>query len=226
MSTRSIRSIRTTMLILGVPLVGLSAAQHTDEPTEPVSLEVVYYDGPMENGQLTGGRVWLPAPDISNLPHVDGGYVTIIDNGPSTNRIDLVTVGDGYLADELGVYEANVLVSLYELFRMEPFATYATFFNAHRVDVVSSESGVDHDPTYPTWRNTALDMGFWCNGIERLLCVDVSAAYTHANAAPDVDQVLAVANSSKYGGAGYTSTIRLPGNILRQQRFVHTSRHS
>jgi len=48
-------------------------------------------------------------------------------------------------------------------------------------------------------------MGFWCNGIERLLCVDSGKAWAAALAGTteDIDQVLAVANSSKYGGAGY-----------------------
>jgi len=72
--------------------------------------------------------------------------------------------------------------------------------------VISNESGVDHDPTYPIWRDTALDMGFWCGGTERLLCVDVGKAYAYARNAPDVDMVLAVANSTKYGGAGYSGS--------------------
>ena len=71
---------------------------------------------------------------------------------------------------------------------------------------MSSESGVDHDPVFGIYRNTALDMGFWCSDIERLLCVNVGDAYAYANQAPDADQVFAVANSTKYGGAGYSSS--------------------
>ena len=87
-----------------------------------------------------------------------------------------------------------------------PYDTYADYFNIHVVDVVSPESGVDHDPTHPIWRTTAMDMGFWCAGIDRLLCINVTKAYSFANNAPDVDLVLALANSTKYGGAGYSSS--------------------
>ena len=62
---------------------------------------------------------------------------------------------------------------------------------------------MDNDPTQGVQKNTAMDMGFWCNGIDRLLCVDVGKAYQYAGNAPDVDLVLALANSSTYGGAGY-----------------------
>jgi hypothetical protein len=115
----------------------------------------------------------------------------------------LVVVGDGYTLTELGTYATNVDAMLPIFFAEFPLNAYSTFFNVHRVDVVSNESGVDHDPTQGVLVDTALDMGFWCSNIERLLCVNVSKALTAASDAPDVDQVLAVANSSKYGGAGY-----------------------
>ena len=71
--------------------------------------------------------------------------------------------------------------------------------------MVSNESGVDNDPVQGVDRDTAMDMSYWCSGIERLLCVNVFSATSFANNAPDVDQIVAIANSSKYGGAGYPS---------------------
>jgi hypothetical protein len=127
-----------------------------------------------------------------------------VEDGPSDNRIDLVVVGDGYTAGELGQYAADADAIIVELFAQQPLRRYRGFFVVHRVDVISNESGVDNDPTRGVQRDTALDMGFWCSGVERLLCVDVGKAYDHAANAPDVDHVLAIANSSKYGGAGYT----------------------
>ena len=46
-------------------------------------------------------------------------------------------------------------------------------------------------------------------GLERLLCVDEDRAKTYA-AAPDVDQLAVMANSTKYGGAGYTDEEMAP----------------
>ena len=183
-----------------------AAARQADQAALPET-ERVYYDVPDEEGRLSGGFVLLPRPDISNVEKsLTSTYTTILNNGPSSNRIDIVFVGDGYLAAELGTYATHTLNGLNALLAEEPFFTYSTFFNVHRVDVVSIESGVDNDPTNGISRNTAMDMAFWCSGIERLLCINVTKAYSFANAAPDVDQVLAIANSTKYGGAGYGSS--------------------
>ncbi len=144
----------------------------------PEGLERVYYDGVDEHGNLTGGMVLLPRPDLQALmPGPGAAWTTILDNGPSSNRLDIVFVGDGYLESELGLYAGHVINGLDNLLTQEPFLSYSTYFNVHRVDVISNESGVDNDPVPGILRDTALDMGFWCNNIERLLCVNVSTAY-------------------------------------------------
>jgi hypothetical protein len=182
--------------------IGLGAA-----PLPRLELETVYYDAADEQGRLTGGRTLelCASPDRAlALPATS--YTTLLGQGPSSRRIDLVFVGDGYTAANLAAYAVDAQAALEALLAQQPYATYRTFFNAHRVDVISSESGVDNDPTQGVSRSTALDMAFWCGGMERLLCVDVNKARSYAASAPDADQVLAVANSTKYGGAGYTDS--------------------
>jgi hypothetical protein len=176
-------------------------------PLPREELEAVFYDALDERGELTGGRTLELRPALDRaimLPATSS--TTVLDNGPPARRIDLVFVGDGYRSADLPGYAAQVQSALNALLAQEPYATYRTFFNAHRVDVVSAESGVDNDPTQGIYRNTAMDMAFWCGGTERLLCVDVNKAYAFAASAPQTDHVLAVANSTKYGGAGYTGS--------------------
>ena len=79
-------------------------------------------------------------------------------------------------------------------FGIEPLQSYLPLFNVHRVDVVSNETGVDNDPVEGISRDTAMNMKFWCSGIERLLCVDTSLAWGYANNVPSTDAILAVAN--------------------------------
>lgn len=193
-------------------------------------LERVYYDAPDEQGRLSGGVILLPRPDLQTLlPGPPAEWTTIMDHGPSSNRLDIVFVGDGYLASELDLYAAHVTLGLTNLMSQEPFLSYSTYFNAHRVDVISNESGVDNDPVPGILRDTALDMGFWCQGIERLLCVNVNAAYAYGGNAPDIDTVLAVANSTKYGGAGYTVSELATysgGNALSPEVAIHELGHS
>ncbi len=148
--------------------------------------------------------MWVPQRSGGILNFGNWNVETIEFNGPTSNRIDLVFVGDGYTTQEINTFAPRAESALEELFEYEPFVSYRSFFNAHRVDVISPESGVDNDPNQGIERNTALNMAFWCGGTERLLCVDVNSAQSAAGLAPDYDQIFAVAYSTKYGGAGYT----------------------
>ncbi|MEM7755224.1 MAG: M64 family metallopeptidase [Planctomycetota bacterium] len=180
--------------------------------------ERVHYDFVRPDGSLDGGhfdtvtvrRTDLPTPNLAGPTQrlSANGFVAIpeLRNGARTvanNRLEIVFVGDGYTASELGIYAAQVDQFSDEMFSYQPLTNYRALFEVYRVDVVSNESGVDNDPSLGIDRDTALDMRYWCNNIERLLCVNVSKAFSYANTAPGVDQVVALANSSKYGGAGY-----------------------
>jgi len=159
---------------------------------------------------------------------VSAAVTTLIDSGPPANRIDLVFVGDGYTAGELPLYAQHAQRGVDELFDLPPFDRYVELFNVHRVDVASNESGVDEDPRGVD-RDTALDMRFWCGGIQRALCVNLSAARSYAGLAPDVDQIFAVANASTYGGAGYpTSDVATyaGGSGSAPQIAIHELGHS
>jgi len=172
----------------------------------------LFYDY-LENGKLTGGRFVMDPedPEQRMMFGLDGqaaqaqiGWpvTTIINNGPSENRIDIVILGDGYTVGELSAYATHTQNVVTAFFAQEPLAAYAPYFNVHRVDVSSAQSGVD-EIDLGIFRNTALDMAYGCFGIDRLLCINVSKAANAASSAPAVDQTLALANSSRYGGAGY-----------------------
>ncbi len=188
----------------------------------------VYYDY-MENGTLTGGKTFMPVPSppqesLSSLSAY--ASYTLINNGPSTNRIDLVCVGDGYTAGEMDTYWQHVQTVIDNFFQEPPLNQYASFFNVHVVEVVSNQSGVD-EPDNGIYRDTALNMTFNCNGIDRLLCIDYAKAWTAASNAPATDLVIAIANTSRYGGAGYSSLSTLSGdNDASVEVALHEFGHS
>jgi hypothetical protein len=131
-------------------------------------------------------------------------FTTIRNNGDPANRVDIVILGDGYTAAELGKYEANVNALLNGLFVQEPFREYERYFNVHRVDVTSNQSGADH-PELGVFRDTALDATYNCFGIPRLLCVDNSKVtdVLARSIAPDQREVVIVlVNDLEYGGSG------------------------
>lgn len=181
--------------------------------SQPAADEFIYYDYlDHEGGELKGGRVRVDPTDPLMAftevpaPRSRAPYTTVISNGDPANRIDLVFVGDGYQSSELSTYANHVNNVLAPFFAEHPLDKYISYFNVHRVDVVSVDSGVDNDPNQGISRNTALDMGYWCSGTQRLLCVNTGKAHAQAASAPGVDQILALANSSTYGGAGYSAS--------------------
>lgn len=214
------------VLLAAAVAVASSAAQTS--PT--LHTETVYYDYLDDHGNLAGGVVFLSTParlDEIAPPLQPSNWNTL--RGGADNRVDLVIVGDGYTAAQLGLYAIHADTAIDDLFAQQPFAEYAALFNVHRVDVVSNESGVDNDPTQGISRDTALDMAFWCGGTERLLCVSVGKAYSYANQVPEVDQVLAIANSTKYGGAGYPGSdlaTLAGGNSAAPEIAIHELGHS
>ncbi len=158
------------------------------------------------NSVLKGGPLLVEtAPADAAAMFNPWPWATIDSNGATTNRIDIVFVGDGFQTAQLASYASLVDQRWATIRTREPWVSYQRYFNAHRVDVSSIDSGVDNDPTLGVVRTTALDMGFWCSNIERLLCVNTSKAVAAANCAPAWDQIFAIANSTKYGGAGYAS---------------------
>jgi hypothetical protein len=132
---------------------------------------------------------------------------TIRSNGPASNRVDLVVLGDGYTAGDLlsGKYAKDVEAAVVGMFAQNPYTEYQRYYNVVRIDVTSAESGADH-PAQGVFRNTALDAAYDCSGIQRLICVNtskVNAVLTASIAAPNArDVILVLVNDPEYGGSG------------------------
>jgi hypothetical protein len=127
------------------------------------------------------------------------------DHGDSSNRINLVFLGDGYTASQLEQFAGDVERVTQGFFAQQPFTEYQRYFNVYRIDVASPQSGADH-PEANTSVNTAFDAGYQCNGIDRLICVNVSKveAKLSANLPIDAQRLFAIVlvNDRVYGGSG------------------------
>jgi hypothetical protein len=158
---------------------------------------------PGADGVLTGGPVNVPVSVADEASFINAPFTTLWSSGPASNRVDIVFVGDGFQASQLASYASIIDTRWQTMKATDPYVSYLSYFNVHRVDVTSVDSGVDNDPTQGVVKNTAMDSYFWCSGIERLLCANTAKAQSFASSAPDWDQILLAANSTKYGGAGY-----------------------
>lgn len=131
-------------------------------------------------------------------------FETIINNGSAENRVDIAILGDGYTSSQMAKYKTDVQNAMTLFFNTEPFHEYRNFFNVHRIDVVSSQSGADH-PERAFFVNTALDAMYNCTGIQRLICVNNGKVFTILGNSLNPSQrdiVMVIVNDPEYGGSG------------------------
>jgi lysophospholipase L1-like esterase len=148
------------------------------------------------------GSVALPATPVS-APAGGWAVAPIVNSGDPANRIDVVFVGDGYQAGELGRYAAHVQEAVTTLFGDPLLAEYQRYFNVHRIDVISRDSGADH-PESGSAADTALGATFNCAGAALALCADDAAVFAAAASAPaPADLVIVLVNDpAAAGGSG------------------------
>ncbi|MFD3696139.1 M64 family metallopeptidase [Streptomyces sp. NPDC058646] len=202
----AVAGVCATAALLAAAPADAAAGSRADARVE------VEIPGPEHGDEAGSGHLLVPAAGgrakstgrLSEAERAADGEVTkVIDNGPTADRLDVVVIGDGYTATELAEFHADARQKWAEVTAVEPYTTYRNLFNVWTVDAVSHDSGVSGDPDPATVRDTALGSYFWCGDIERLLCVDQPKVDSYVAKAPEADLVIVLANSAKYGGAGY-----------------------
>jgi hypothetical protein len=143
--------------------------------------------------------------------------------------VDLIVIGDGYSIGELDKYSSDVESFVQGLFAQEPFNEYQRYFNVHRIDVISNQSGADHpEQNPPVFRDTALDATYNCAGIQRLICVNIAKvnAVLSRSVPPDRREViLVIVNDPEYGGSGRAIAVASI-NSLVVELVLHELGHS
>ncbi|HEX8368089.1 MAG TPA: M64 family metallopeptidase [Pyrinomonadaceae bacterium] len=134
------------------------------------------------------------------------GKTKIIDNGPASQRWNLVIMSDGYRESEMTKFAADAQNVANNLLTIAPFNQLRRAINVYRVDVASTDSGAD-DPTTcgGTGRVAAtyFDATFCGNNIRRLLLANNMTAFNVANAqVPEYHLIMIIVNSNIYGGSG------------------------
>jgi hypothetical protein len=179
---------------------------------------------------LFGGMVIAGTGDGSVI-----GTTKIVDNGPASDRFNIVILSDGYTQAQLAQFHADAQQYVDFFLNTPPFNTNCTAFNFYRIDVASTESGAD-DPvetddhcTGGTGATAAtyFDATFCSDGvIRRLLGVNNGTATNVLNAqVPEWNLGLVIVNSEIYGGSGGSiGTTSLAGTW--ENIAVHETGHS
>ena len=153
---------------------------------------------------------------------------TVLDNGSSANRYDLVILGDGYQASEESEFDQDVTTLLVGMFEKEPFASFGSYFNVHSVFRASVDSGASHpDASPPIIRNTAYASSYNSGGTGRCLYIHkptqalMDAALAPANEA----RVIVIVNDNRYGGCAGEFAVSYSGSQMVEVQ-VHELGHN
>ena len=136
-------------------------------------------------------------------------------------------MGDGYTAAQMSKYQSDVQQFIQAMFAQDPYREYSSYFNVHRIDVVSNESGADH-PERSSFVDTALDAAYNCNGTQRLVCISVPKALAVINRSispAQSDIKLVIVNDPEYGGSGGTVAVASV-HSLAVEIILHELGHS
>ncbi|MER6808381.1 M64 family metallopeptidase [Spirillospora sp. NPDC000708] len=185
------------------------------------------------------GAAALTVTALTTVPaRADAADATVVPvqvTGDPAKRFNLVVMGDGYTTADMAKFRADLDKHLNDLWTIEPFKSYRSYINVYAVEIPSAESGVSCDPDLSSPRRTTpLSMAFWSgcrqDGLQRLLVMDSAAAKKYADMVPGTNannrQILAMANSDTYGGAGGTYATSSGGNAMSALIAPHELGHS
>jgi hypothetical protein len=165
-----------------------------------------------------------PSVDRTGPPAVKPWAV--IESGPPAEKVDLLLLGDGYSAAEMGKWHADARRLADILFAVSPFKERRADFNVWALDTPSEESGVAR-PSDGVHRRSALRAAYDAFGSERYVLAFDNERVREAAAAAPYDVVEIVVNGRKYGGGGIFNLYATVAsdNAFTPYVFVHEFGH-
>lgn len=155
-----------------------------------------------------------------------GRLFTIMENGPASEKVDLLVIGEGYTDAEQPKFQGDIRRLVGKLFATEPFKSRKSDFNVRALMVPASQSGV-HRPRTNDDRRTPTGVEYNIFDSERyVLTRDNRALRDIASAAP-YDFLEILVNEKQYGGGGIfmdqaTSSV---DSAFSEYVFVHEFGH-
>ena len=197
-------------------------------PTEEVLLKIKTRNKKGKMVRVLTQKIEPSAPVVSRERRRWGLKVhRLHHSGPPSRSLDIVILGDGYQAWQMGKYLQDARRFARVLLAAKPFAHYAKAINIWGVESPSRQSGVD-EPRKGIFRDTALSMSFNTFGSARYLMTTDNKAVRDVAANAPYDAVYIMSNTSRYGGGGiynlYSSFVS--DNEYDEYVFVHEFGHS
>jgi hypothetical protein len=122
-------------------------------------------------------------------------------NGPSSEKVDLLVIGEGYTAAQQPKLESDVKRMVGKLFETEPFKSRRNDFNVRVLELVSEQSGV-HRPRTGDNRRTLTGVQYNIFDSERYVLTLSDHRMRDVAASAPYDFLEILVNEKQYGGGG------------------------
>jgi hypothetical protein len=134
-------------------------------------------------------------------PRPAGRVWSYLENGPPSQKVDLLVIGEGYTAAEMPKLKKDVERLVGKLFAIEPFKSRKSDFNVRVLELPATASGV-HRPRTRDDRRSVTGVEYNIFDSERyVLTLDNKAMRDAASSAP-YDFIEILVNEKQYGGGG------------------------
>jgi hypothetical protein len=126
---------------------------------------------------------------------------TVMENGPTEKKVDIVVLGDGYSKEEMGKFRGDTQRLIDAMFSVEPYKSRKADFNVRAVETPAPVSGVSR-PHFGVFKRTPLSVHYSSFDSERYaLTYDNRTVRDIASAVPYESMIILI-NERTYGGGG------------------------
>ncbi len=134
-------------------------------------------------------------------PASPGPLLTLEKNGPPSDKVDILILGDGYTAAERGKFEKDARRLVDILFSVSPFHERRSDFNVWGLAPAAEESGISR-PSLGIHRNSPIGATYDAFGSERYVLTFENRRFRDVASFAPYDHVEILTNSKTYGGGG------------------------
>ncbi len=202
-------------------------SQRFPEPKSPVQVVIEKRQPDGRFRQIFATMVDPASRFVDRSPVGSVSVRTVLESGPSSTKVDLLFLGDGYTSSELPDWNRTVDGLVAALFAEEPYRSRKADFNVRAIAVTSERSGVSN-PRGGFWNRTPLGLSFNALDSDRYMLSVRNRDIREIAAAAPYDALVLVANTRKYGGGGIFNLYSTVAGRSRESAylFVHEFGHS
>jgi hypothetical protein len=196
------------------------------EPSAPVRVALQKRDARLAFQDVFSVVVDPGAPTVERAAPPAGVRVWAVqESGPPREKLDLVLLGDGYTAAEMGKWHTDAKRLAEMLFAESPFRERRSDFNVWAIDAPADESGVSR-PSEGIHRRSPFRAAYDAFGSERYVLAQGERWRELAAKAP-YEFVEIVVNGRRYGGGGIHNLYATVAadNAFTPYIFVHEFGH-